>query len=194
MLLEIKNLSKSFGEKNVLKNFSYVFPQRGVFAIVGESGAGKTTLLRILANLDHEYLGDIIPSRNSKISFAFQEHRLFPSVSAIDNLTLVSFESKNKDSIEKSEKMLASLGFNKTDMTLLPHELSGGMKQRISLARAFLREADILLLDEPTKELDKENIALVIEEIKRQAKSRLVIMVTHRKEDIELLDAQVINI
>ncbi len=194
MSVEIKDLYKSFGEKVILSSFSCNFPDKGVVAVTGDSGVGKTTLLRLISGLDKDYNGQITGGGIGKVSFAFQEHRLFPSVSALDNIVLVCFDKKDENSISKSKEMLSSLGFSENDMKLKPAELSGGMKQRVSLARAFLKDAPTLLLDEPTKELDKENIALVIEEIKKQAKKRLVIIVTHRSEDIEQLDAEVITI
>ena len=90
--------------------------------------------------------------------------------------------------------MLSSLGFSAADSLLYPDELSGGMKQRVSLARAFLRNAPILLLDEPTKELDEENANKALEIIKKEANSRLVILVTHNKRDLDFLMGEVIKI
>ncbi len=194
MSLEIKNLSKSFGDKQLFSNLSYKFPSIGSVAVIGESGAGKTTLLRMIAELDKDYIGEIIKSRKENVSFAFQEHRLFSTVSALDNLRLVSFSSDDHEAYKRSEEMLLSLGFTKEDTALFPCELSGGMKQRVSLARAFLKDSGILLLDEPTKELDEENISLVLNEIKRQSQHRLVIIVTHRLDDISMLGAEIIKI
>ncbi len=194
MLFEIKDLSKSFKDKIIFTSFSCKFKDKGTLAIVGDSGIGKTTLLRIIAGLDTDYSGELIFPEKCKVSFAFQEHRLFPTVSALDNLVLVSFGKKTKEAVVASSKMLKALGFAEDDMKLRPSELSGGMKQRVSLARAFLRDSEILLLDEPTKELDSDNISLVIEEIKRQSVKRLVIIVTHRKEDIEALNAEILTL
>ena len=90
--------------------------------------------------------------------------------------------------------MLLSLGFRENDLYLLPDELSGGMKQRVSLARAFLFDAPILLLDEPTKELDPSNADTVRKIIKEQSLTRLVILVSHNGEDIDKLGATKINL
>lgn len=192
MPLVIKDLTKSFGEKEIFKSFSYSFEERGVYALVGESGAGKTTLLRMISGLDSEYSGEILGVTG--VSFAFQEHRLFPVLTALENVIFAISDTKS-EAVEKSAKdMLLSLGIGEKDFSLLPSELSGGMKQRVSLARAFLTDAPILLLDEPTGELDEENAALVRSIIKAEAKKRLVIIVSHNKKELEELSAVQIKI
>ena len=190
MPLVIKDLTKSFGEKAIFESFSYSFEERGIYALVGESGAGKTTLLRMIAGLDTEYSGEI--SGVTSVSFAFQEHRLFPVLTALENVIFAISDTKSEAVTESAEKMLLSLGIDKSDLSLLPSELSGGMKQRVSLARAFLKDAPILLLDEPTGELDEENAALVRAAIKAEAQKRLVIIVSHNKK--ELFDLAAVQI
>ncbi len=194
MALKLMNVTKSFADKIILSSFSCEFPEKGVVAVIGESGVGKTTLLRMIAGLDKNYSGEIISGGIGKVSFAFQEHRLFPTVSALDNLVLVSFKKSDAEKVKICENMLISLGFTKDDTRLFPSELSGGMKQRVSLARAFLKDSPILLLDEPTKELDKENAELVLNEIEKEGKKRLVILVTHRTEELQRLSASVIDL
>ena len=149
MNLTIKNLTKSFGEKNIFENFSYSFDERGVTIISGVSGKGKTTLLRIIAGLDKKHGGEVLGVERDKISYAFQEHRLFPTASALQNVALSFSQKIGNEEIEKSRKMLARLGFNDADMELMPSELSGGMCQRVSLARAFVKDSELLILDEP---------------------------------------------
>ena len=187
MPLVIKNLTKSFGDKEILNGFSYTFEERGIYAFVGESGVGKTTLLRMISGLDTEYSGEI--SGVTSVSFAFQEHRLFPVLTALENVVFAISDTKSEAVVKSAEDMLASLGIDKKDFSLMPSELSGGMKQRVSLARAFLRDAPILLLDEPTGELDEENASLVREAIKKEAKKRLVILVSHNKKELDDLSA-----
>ena len=187
MPLVIKNLTKSFGDKEILNGFSYTFEERGIYALVGESGVGKTTLLRMISGLDTEYSGEI--SGVTSVSFAFQEHRLFPVLTALENVVFAISDTKSEAVVKSAEDMLASLGIDKKDFSLMPSELSGGMKQRVSLARAFLRDAPILLLDEPTGELDEENASLVREAIKKEAKKRLVILVSHNKKELDDLSA-----
>ncbi len=194
MSIVIKNLSKSFEKKQIFDNFSLELPRKGVFMISGESGAGKTTLLRMILGLDTSYTGEILGGGVKNCSVAFQEYRLFPTLSAIDNVIFANYDEKTDEIENNAKDLLLFLGFNEADIELYPDELSGGMKQRISLARAFLRKTPVLLLDEPTKELDEDNANKVLEIIKNEAKSRLVIFVSHNKADAQKLNAEVINI
>ena len=194
MSLTIQSLTKAFGEKKLFENLTYDFLDTGIYAVVGESGAGKTTLLRMICGLDNDYSGKIIGGGFENTSFAFQESRLFPELTAIENVVLANHDNLTSEAVTEAEKMLISLGIQKSDQALYPNELSGGMKARISLARAFLNGTPILLLDEPTSELDKENADLVRELILTEAKKRLIIMVSHNPEEIEALGATTIKI
>ena len=189
-MLEIKNLSKSFDCKILFEGFSYSFSDTDSYAIVGESGIGKTTLLRMIAGLDNDYTGEIVGGGTQKVSFAFQEYRLFPWLSAIDNVIFAISNRKDEAVRKKAYDMLLTLGLREGDMKLTPSELSGGMKQRVSIARAMLFDRPILLLDEPTKELDRGNSDIVRSLILEESKRRLVILVTHRQEDVSLLNAE----
>ena len=193
MSLMIKNLSKSFGKKTIFSNFTYNFADSGIYIVHGDSGIGKTTLLRIIAGLDKEYTGNVAGGGIGQVSFAFQEYRLFPELSALENVMLATSES-NEIAKDGAAELLSQLGFSSADMHLLPSELSGGMKQRVSLARAFLKNAPILLLDEPTKELDPVLCKYVCEMIKRIAKNKRVILVTHKEEDILTLNGELIHL
>ena len=185
MALIIKNLSKSFGNKTVFDTFSYEFQDRGLYLLKGNSGVGKTTLLRMIAGLDGSYDGEIIGGGIKNTSVAFQEYRLFPMLSALDNAVIPNAEGNECDVLFRAKELLRALGFSEHDMQLKPKELSGGMKQRVSLTRAFLRKAPVLLLDEPTKELDGVLQGKVIDIIRKEAESRLVIVVTHDPIDLE---------
>ena len=189
MPLIIDKVNKNFAEKVILENFSYEFKENGIYVLTGDSGTGKTTLLRMISGLDTDYTGSITGAGIGNVAFAFQEYRLFPQLTAIENVIFANSDTKIEAVVKKAKKVLKSLGISENDFDLLPHELSGGMKQRVSLARAFVNNSPVLLLDEPTKELDRENAAAVINEIKKQSLNRLVIMVSHNSDDAKELNA-----
>jgi ABC-type multidrug transport system ATPase subunit len=193
MSVKIDGLTKSFGKKTLFTDFSFTFADTGIYVIRGESGAGKTTLLRIIAGLDKEYTGRIERSAPG-VSVCFQEYRLFDSVTAVKNVTEAAFDKATEDEVAGVCALFKRLNFSDDDILLYPRELSGGMKQRVAFIRAVAKDAPILILDEPTKEIDPENAAIMRKIIKEESKKRLVIMVTHKTEDISDLQAQIIDI
>ncbi len=193
MSIKIESLSKSFGKKNILTDFNYSFEDTGIYVIKGESGAGKTTLLRILAGLDKNYTGLVVRSQPG-ISMCFQEYRLFDSITAMENVIEVSFKNPTPDDVEYVKSLFSRLNFSGDDAKLYPSELSGGMKQRVAFIRAVAKASPVLILDEPTKEVDPENAAIMREIISEESKKRLVIMVTHKTEDASDIDATYIDI
>ena len=191
MSLVIDSLKKSFDGKCVIDGFSYAFPESGIFAVMGRSGVGKTTLLRLISGLDTSFSGRIVGGGTKNTSVAFQEYRLFPTLTALDNAAL---GASTQDSTGRAKELLIALGFTEDELYLMPDELSGGMKQRVSLVRALLRETPILLLDEPTKELNEELAAKVLKLITELSKKRLVIFVTHKPEDAIITNSTVITL
>ena len=193
MIISLKNLNKNYGRKVVISNFNFDFSDKGLYVIRGESGVGKTTLLRIIAGLDKDFSGEILGVGRENISFVFQEYRLFPTLSALQNITEILYEKPTDNEVVKAKEMLYSLGFSEAEIHLTPDKLSGGMKQRVSLARAFLKENAVLILDEPTKEMDGALCSKVRNMIAKEPKKRLVLMVTHNEDDFSSLDCTVIN-
>ena len=189
MALKIKNLYKSFGEKKIFEDFSYSFTDNGLYALLGNSGIGKTTLLRIIAGLDKKYRGEIIGGGVKNVSFVFQEYRLFPRLSAIENAVIPNGDMSDELLVSKACALLTRLGFTSDELSLLPDELSGGMKQRVAIVRALLRDTPILLLDEPSKELDLRLKETLYNVVKEESDKRLVIIVTHDVSDLENLSA-----
>ena len=194
MSLTILNLNKSFGTKEIFKSFSYSFSDNGIYSISGDSGVGKTTLLRMIAGLDRDYSGEIIGGGFDNVAFVFQEYRLFPTLNALDNVIIPNGNTSDESLQNSAREMLTALDIKECDFSSDITELSGGMKQRISLARALISSAPILLLDEPTKELDAGIRKKLYDIIKEQSKNRLIILVSHNREDIELLGSTDIKI
>lgn len=193
-MLEITNLCKSFGKKEILKDFSYRFNEYGIYIIAGDSGVGKTTLLRIISGLDKDFVGNIQGGGAKNVSYCFQEYRLFDTLSAISNITEISFDKATENDIFQSKMLLKRLGFLDDEIVLRPRELSGGMKQRVAFARAVMKKSPILILDEPTKEVDARIREQMKEIILEQSKNRLVLIVTHNEDDIYGLNAKTINL
>ena len=176
MPLAIKNLTKSFGDKVIFENFNYTFSDNGIYVLVGNSGRGKTTLLRMIAGLDKDFTGEIT---KAKTAYAFQEYRLFPTLNALDNITKILYEKPTEAERKQGADFLKDFGFTDTDMQLYTSALSGGMKQRVALGRAFLAKKPVLLLDEPFKELDEKLRAKLLALIEKEAQERLIIMTAH---------------
>ena len=164
--IKINNLNKSFLKSNsvnkletnilqVFKNFNLDIKRSEVLSIIGPSGAGKTTLLNILSGFDSNFTGNIEINREikgKKISFIFQPHNLLPWLTAHENVKLVS----NEESLQKNRayEILSELGL-KNFINSYPNNLSGGMRRRVSIARAFVNNPSILLMDEPFVSLEK---------------------------------------
>ena len=182
--MEIKNLKKSFDGKTVIDSLTLSLPKHGTVAIMGPSGCGKTTLLRIIAGLENADEGEII-GQPKTISYVFQEPRLFPWLSAKDNITLVC--ENEKKALEWLSKVELEDAADK-----LPHELSGGMAGRVAFARALSCDAELYILDEPFNGLDDALKARLFSLVKEKATSALVLIVTHDKTEAESLADEII--
>ncbi|MFS9027811.1 amino acid ABC transporter ATP-binding protein [Streptococcus cristatus] len=165
-MLELRNISKKFGDKQILKDFNLIVPEKQVLAIVGSSGGGKTTLLRMLAGLETIDSGQVIYNgetldvteleKRNLLGFVFQDFQLFPHLSVLENLTLSPIYTMNiskEEAEEKAQGLLARLGLSE-HAKAYPYSLSGGQKQRVALARAMMINPEIIGYDEPTSALD----------------------------------------
>lgn len=190
-VINIEALGKRFGDKVIFSDITVTLPDRGVVRLLGDSGSGKTTLLRIIAGLDPEYSGKI--THDGKVSFAFQEYRLFNSLTAKENVLAVKNRASSEDA-ENAAEILRRLRFGDADMDKYPSDLSGGMKQRVSVARALFAGRDIILLDEPTKELDEELREILLGMISEASQSALVILVSHIDDALPIPCAAEINL
>ena len=177
LIVDIKD--KSFGRKQVFKDFHLEFEDKKLYILKGVSGIGKTTLFRIISGLDTDFKGSILNGGFSNVSYHFQEYRLFGQLTALQNISMVSFENSDDKNLDRSRQILSRLGFAPEEMNLYPDELSGGMKQRVAFARAVLKDSPILLLDEPTKELDPSVVDEMCRIIDEESQKRTVILITH---------------
>ncbi len=175
-MIELKNLTVSFGGKRVIDDVSLIFPKNGLVVISGPSGCGKTTFLRTLMGLQ-KYKGEIKMERNTVFSAVFQESNLMPWLTAVENVAAVT--DINDDNINKAKNLLFDLGFNDDDVRKRPAELSVGMMRRVAAARAMMIDADVLILDEPFAGLDDDNISVVSDLLLSKRDKQLVILVTH---------------
>ncbi len=180
--LKVENVSFSFGFKEILKDINFKLKKGEVVSIVGPSGGGKTTLLHLCAKLLTLEEGKIRNSFKSS-SFAFQEARLLPWKNVIDNIALgLKAQNMKKNKADDLAKKIAlKFGLEEDDFEKFPKDLSGGMKQRVSFARALVLNPSILFLDEPFSALDiglkKELQNLLIDEIETNKLS--VLFITH---------------
>ena len=191
-MLELKQISKRFGDKQILSDFNLLVPEKQIVAIVGPSGGGKTTLLRMLAGLETidsgqiVYNGEILPldalEKRNLLGFVFQDFQLFPHLSVMENLILSPIKTMNVTKEEASKKamsLLERLGLEQ-HADAYPFSLSGGQKQRVALARAMMIDPEIIGYDEPTSALDPE-LRLEVEKLILQNRElgMTQIVVTH---------------
>ena len=206
-MLELRNINKAFGGKQILTNFSLSIPEKQILAIVGPSGGGKTTLLRMLAGLQTIDSGEIYYNgeslaideleKRNLLGFVFQDFQLFPHLSVLDNLTLspIKTMSMDKEVAEKKARgLLEQLGLA-GHADAFPFSLSGGQKQRVALARAMMINPEIIGYDEPTSALDPE-LRLEVEKLILQNKERGMtqIVVTHDLQFAENIADQILKV
>lgn len=193
--IKVNSVSKVYGNQMVLDNISINFDKQVKTALVAPSGFGKTTLLRLIANLESCTSGEIIINKEDRISYLFQEDRLVPWLNIYDNLALILADKLPKEESQKRiEKILNIMELWK-DKNKLPGQLSGGMRHRVAIARAFIFPADILLLDEPFKGLDLPLIDRIIDGAwVRTTKDKTVIFSTHIPEISSKLSDKIINL
>ncbi|MCP9125233.1 amino acid ABC transporter ATP-binding protein [Streptococcus oralis] len=206
-MLELQNINKAFGGKQILTNFSLSIPEKQILAIVDPSGGGKTTLLRMLAGLETIDSGEIYYNgeslaideleKRNLLGFVFQDFQLFPHLSVLDNLTLspIKTMSMEKEVAEKKARgLLEQLGLA-GHADAFPFSLSGGQKQRVALARAMMINPEIIGYDEPTSALDPE-LRLEVEKLILQNKERGMtqIVVTHDLQFAENIADQILKV
>ena len=185
MRFEVRNISKSYGNLLVLDDITIEFPENETTCILGPSGCGKTTLLNIIAGIIDKDRGEIVGFTENDMSFVFQEDRLIEWKSVKENINFVLKGKMDKDQIEIITDKYLKLVNLEEYKNYYPKRLSGGMRQRISILRAFAYPSKLLIMDEPFKSLDINNKQIVIQFFKklRIAEKRTCILVTHDIEE-----------
>lgn len=203
-MIEIKNLTKKYGQQTIFKDSNFNFPSRGLVCFLGASGCGKSTFLNLIAGFDRDYSGEILVNgasirtmkeddlckyRRDNIGFIFQNYNLLSGYTVLENILLangLNNYNAEKDS-EQVGTLLKQLGMEHKKEERVEH-LSGGEKQRVAIARALIHHPSIVLADEPTGALDRKKSNEIMKLLKEIAKDRLVIVITHDSKICEFAD------
>lgn len=188
LVLELQNVSKSFGGLKVLEDVSFNLAEGETLVLTGPSGIGKSTLLRLIAGLDRAYTGKI--SIIGALAMVFQEPTLLPWISVVKNMTIATGADD-----KLTLAALRSVGLE-SKANAYPNDLSLGQQRRLSLARAFLKKPDVLLMDEPFVSLDSElsdEMMSVYEQL-RQDTGVATILVTHSEREAQRLGDRILTL
>lgn len=207
-MLELKNISKSFGDKVILNNLNLEVKDGEILCIVGQSGGGKTTLLRCISGLEKIDGGQILidgqvfdpytnENNDSVIGVVFQEYNLFPHLTVLQNVTLAStmvLKKKKEIAENEAKNLLNGLALEGKE-GLYPFQLSGGQKQRVAIARALAMKPQILCYDEPTSALDPGLTATVKDIVLNLKKEGMTqIIVTHDMDFAEEIADNILKV
>ena len=206
MMIEVKNIRKSFGSLEVLKGVDLTVEKGEIVSIIGKSGAGKTTLLQIMGTLDTPDSGSVVIDgidvfalkeqqladfRNRHIGFIFQFHQLLPEFTTLENVMMPALIARmdEKEAEQRAVQLLTELGMAER-LTHKPNQLSGGEKQRVAAARAMMMSPNVILADEPSGSLDESNkkeLHKLLLQMREQY-GQTIIIVTHDKDLAEISD------
>jgi len=221
-IIEIKGLEKHFrsggNDVKAVDGVTIGFPRAKMIAIRGSSGSGKTTLLNLIGALDRPTSGSIIVDgvdvskahgnaevkyRLQKVGFVFQSYCLIPNLSALENamMPIELLNPKDKERVEKTQKLLQRVGIDQTRQVRRPAKLSGGEQQRVAIARALANDPPIILADEPTGNLDSKNGKRIVELLRSLTKDgKTVLIATHDADvaavadiKIEMVDGKIVS-
>ena len=206
ILLEVKNVSKIYGDIHALKNVSLSVRKGEWVAIMGSSGSGKSTMMNIIGCMDKPTIGEVILDgqditkksqraltevRREKIGLIFQQFHLIPYLTALENVMVAQYYHSIPDE-EEALRALERVGL-KERAKHLPSQLSGGEQQRVCIARALINSPEIILADEPTGNLDETNEKIVIEILRQlHEEGTTIIVVTHDLEVGDVAERKII--
>lgn len=190
-MIIVENISKSFGKTHLFSRWSFSVEQGERVFLTAPSGAGKTTLLRILCGLERADEGKISGIAQGEVSYLFQEPRLFPQLTAVENVTCILPNPSTEEL--RARALLQELGLAGAEEKY-PSELSGGMKQRVALARTLLADRPILFLDEPFTALDEELKDALRQVVLKHCEGKTLILVSHDPKDGEILTQRTLRI
>ncbi|WP_195940759.1 ABC transporter ATP-binding protein [Romboutsia sp. 1001713B170131_170501_G6] len=181
MDIKVKNLYKKYDDKIIFKDFNITFKENKVNTIVGKSGCGKTTLLKIISNIEEKDSGKIEGVNINSISYIFQEDRLVEWLTVKENLKLILKNDYRKEELDGICKKYLNLVGVQDFENYYPQSLSGGIRQRVNIARAFAKPSKLIIMDEPFKSIDiknKNDIMKAFENVFKE-ETRTVLFVTH---------------
>ena len=200
-MLEVKNLSKAYNGRQILKDISFTLNDGDILTIVGPSGAGKTTLLRIIAGLETNDDGQILIDGkkydSGKVGVVFQDFNLFPNLNVLENITLAPklvLKKEKQEAEDDAMRLLTQLQMAGHEKQY-PYQLSGGQKQRVAIARALAMQPKILCYDEPTSALDpnlRQEVEKMILGLKNTGLTQLII--THDLQFAKNVADQVLKV
>lgn len=191
MSITVTDLCKNFGTKPVLHRFGFFLANGETVALMGPSGCGKTTFLRILMGLETPDAGIIEGLRGLRIAPVFQQDRLCPGLSALQNVLVAAAHPARMAA--QAQQLLQELGLDADEIQRPAAVLSGGQRRRAALARAVLAEGDLVLLDEAFKGLDEATAAQAIRFVQHHTKGKMVLAVTHSASEAAALGARIVQ-